>query len=126
MRLRARIEAQETTTGELRGQLETVAARYQTERVRLEERHAAAEARWLTEVDRARQNAKGVVKEQERLLKELRRQIEPLQSEREQLRQDLREARSELNTAAAVREQFEERLRAAARAASESPSTGVR
>lgn len=43
----------------------------------------------------------------------------PLQSERDQLRQHLLEARAELKTAAAVREQLEERLRTASRPAPE-------
>jgi chromosome segregation ATPase len=106
-----RIEALEASAADLRTQLESARAAHQTERTRLEERHAAAEAHWLTEVDRARQSAK----EQGRQAKELRGQIGRLRSEGDQLRQQLTETRSELKTATAVREQLEERLRAAAR-----------
>jgi len=101
----------EASAADLRTQLESARAANQTERTRLEERHAAAEAHWLTEVDRARQSAK----EQDRQAKELRSQVGRLHSEGDQLRQHLTETRSELKTATAVREQLEERLRAAAR-----------
>jgi chromosome segregation ATPase len=55
----------------------------------------------------------------ERDMKELSRRVDALRGEREQLRKDLIEVRAECRTAAAVREQLEERLRAASHAATE-------
>jgi hypothetical protein len=110
-RLRTRVEGLEGTTDELRTKLEVAEAANQAERARLEERHTAAETRWLTEVDRARQAAKEATKEYERQLKVLHSQSESLQTEREGLRQQLGDTRSELTTAHAVREQLEARLR---------------
>jgi chromosome segregation ATPase len=111
VQLRAHVESLEALSAELRATLDSASAAYQTERARLEERHAATEARWLTEVDRARQDTKESVKEQERLAKESRARVDRLTSERDQLREKLLEVGSELKTAAAVREQLEERLR---------------
>lgn len=112
VRLSGRIEPLETIVTELRTKLEASAATHQAERARLEERHAATEKHWLTEVDRARQLAKEAAIEHERQIKELRGQTDHLQAERDQLRQQLQESRSEIKTAVAVREQLEERLRA--------------
>jgi chromosome segregation ATPase len=121
-RLRARIEALEASAAEFRTQLEAARTAHQADRTRLEERYTAAEAHWLTEVDRARQTVKEVAKEQERQVKEIRGQMGSLQAERDQLRQYLTETRSELKTATAVREQIEERLRAATRVSGRAPS----
>jgi hypothetical protein len=78
---------------------------------RSEERYSAAEARWLTEVDRARQLAKEAAKEHERQNKELRDRLGSVQNDRDQIHQELIEARPDLKTATAVREQLEERVR---------------
>jgi DNA repair exonuclease SbcCD ATPase subunit len=118
-RLRDRMTVLEASSVELRGKLDAVTAAHQVERAKLEERYSAAEARWLTEVDRARQLAKEAAKEHERQLKELRDRIGSLQNDRDQLRQDIAESRAELKTAAAVREQMEARLRMVARAPTE-------
>jgi hypothetical protein len=110
MRMRAHIETLSATLSELRGKLDAMADVHQAERTRLEERYAAAEARWLTEVDRARQGAK----ELERQIKEVRTQVKTVRTEREHMRIELIEARAALKTATAVRAQLEERLRVAA------------
>lgn len=122
-RFRTRIEEFESLAAELRTQLEAARAAHQVDRTRLEQQHTAAEAHWMTEVDRARQMAKEVVKEQELKVKDLHGQIGSLHAERDQLRQHLAEARSELKTATAVREQLKERLRSAARMSARAPST---
>jgi hypothetical protein len=111
-RLRARIESLEADSASGRAKLDATNSAHHGERVQLQERYAAAESHWLLEVDRARQHAKDAVKQHEQQTKELHRRIEGLMSERDQLRQDLLGARAELKTAAAVREQLEERLRA--------------
>jgi hypothetical protein len=54
------------------------------ERIKLEERHAVTEARWLNEIDRARQTAKETAKEQQRQGKELRAKISHLQKQRDE------------------------------------------
>jgi chromosome segregation ATPase len=110
-RLRAKGEELERSIADLRMKLDATVTAHQAERTRLEERHATAEARWLTEVDRARQVAKEATKEHERQLKALRSQIEGLQTEREDSREQLVDARSELKAANAVREHLEERFR---------------
>jgi hypothetical protein len=55
----------EETSADLREKLDAVTAARQVERTKLEERHSAAEARWLTEVDRPRQLAQEAAKEHE-------------------------------------------------------------
>ena len=109
IRLRSRIESAEAQAETHRGKRDAAIAAHQAERLRLEERDQSAESRWLTEVDRVRQNAK----EQERHIKDFKRQVTQLQSERDTLRQEIQEARAELKTATAVREQLELRLRTA-------------
>lgn len=109
--LRDRMRALETSAAELRKKLDEGTASNLAERAKLEDRHSAAEARWLMEVDRARQLAKEASKEHERQTKELREHVGSLQKERDQLRQDLAECRAELKAAAAAREQMEGRLR---------------
>ncbi len=110
-RLQTRIEDLEHTLADFRTKLETAETEHQAERTRLEERHAAAEGRWLREVDGARQSVKDAAKEHERQFKALRNQLDLHQSERENLRQQLGDARSELKAAHAVRAHLEERLR---------------
>lgn len=113
-RRRLRVEALEESGAELRGKLDAAAGAHEAERTKLQEQYAGSEARWLFEVDRARQAAKDAAKDHERQLQEIRGQLVQFQSERERLRQELLESRSELKTATAVREQLEERLRSAA------------
>lgn len=110
VQLRDKITALETSAAGLRGRLDAATTTYQAERAKLEDRYSAAEARWLTEVDRARQTAKDADKEHERQVKELRGRVGSLQKDRDQIRQDLMEARSSLKATAVVREQLEERL----------------
>jgi chromosome segregation ATPase len=87
------------------------AASYQVERSTLQQQYAATEARWLREVDRARQGATEAAKDHERQLKEFRSALASLQSDRDHLSQALVDARSDLKTAVDVRQQLEERLR---------------
>jgi chromosome segregation ATPase len=114
VRLRDRMTVLEKTSADLREKLDAVTAAHQVERTKLQERYSAAEARWLTEVDRTRQLAKEGAKEHERQSKELRDRMGSLEKDRDQIRQELNEARADLQTATAVREQLEERLRAMA------------
>jgi chromosome segregation ATPase len=124
-RLRARIESLENNVSELRAKLDAASAAHHTERSQLQERYTAAESRWLVEVDRARQHVKEAAKEHEQQTRELRRRNEALASERDDLRHHLLDARADLKTAAAVREQLEERLRATERAATERASVAA-
>ena len=110
-RLRSRIESLEADGADWRGKLDVATAAHQAERGQLQERYAAAESHWLLEVDRARQHARETAKEHEQQSKELRRRVETLMSERDGLRQEVLAGRAELKTAAAVREQLEDRLR---------------
>ena len=111
VRLRDRITVLEGSSADLREKLDAVTTAHQVERAKLEERYSAAEARWLTEVDRTRQLAKEAAKEHERQNKEFRERVGSLQKDRDQIHQELIGARSDLKTALAVREQLEERLR---------------
>jgi chromosome segregation ATPase len=121
-RLRARVDILETSGSDVRAKLDAAIAAHQAERAQLQDRYAAADARWLLEVDRARQQARQVAKEHEQQTRDLRRRFEALTSECDGLRQNLLEARADLKTAAAVREQLEARLRAAERAVTERAS----
>jgi chromosome segregation ATPase len=123
VRLRDKMAVLEESSADLREKLDAVTAAHQVERTKLEERYSAAEARWLTEVDRARQLAKEAAKEHERQNKELRERVGPLQKDRDQNQQELIEARADLKTAAAVREQLEERLRMLTSASARAPRT---
>ena len=121
-RLRARVDILETSGSDVRAKLDAAIAAHQAERAQLQDRYAAADARWLLEVDRARQQARQVAKEHEQQTRDLRRRFEALTRECDGLRQNLLEARADLKTAAAVREQLEARLRAAERAVTERAS----
>jgi chromosome segregation ATPase len=112
-RLRIRTDSLEADADQLRNKLEVAAVAHQAERIKLDERHAATEARWLVEIDRARQAAKEAAKEQERQSKELRAQVSQLQSEREELKKHLQEARSQVRTLMTERAQSEKRLASA-------------
>jgi hypothetical protein len=114
-RLRKRTDSLESDAADVRSKLDATVAAHQMERSTLDERHAAAEARWLGEVDRARLAAKEMAKEHERQTKELRTQIGRIQTQRDEVKQDLRQARSELRTATTVRTQLEKRLAVVAR-----------
>lgn len=116
-RLRVRIETLEVKATEARAKFDAASAAHQAERARLEERQAVAESHWLREVDRARQTTKEAAKEHQNQVKELRRRVDAVQEERDELNQNLLEARADLKTAAAVREQLEERLYATQQAA---------
>ncbi len=111
-KLRAHAESVGAETRELRSKLDAATDAHQTERAKLDERHAANEARWLVEIDRGRQAAKETAKDHERQVKELRAQISQLQSQRDELKRDLQEARAELRTALSLRAQAEKRLAA--------------
>ena len=113
VRLRDRMTEVEESSADLREKLDAVTAAHQVERTKLEERYSAAEARWLTEVDRARQLARDAAKEHERQLKELRERVGSAQKDRDQIQHELIEARADLKAATAVREHLEERLRRA-------------
>ena len=109
--LRDKMTALEGSAAALREKIDAVTAAHQAERAKLEERYSAAEARWLTEVDRSRHLAKEAAKGHEQQVKELRDRLGSLQKERGQIKEELIETRSDLKTAMAVREQLEERLR---------------
>jgi hypothetical protein len=122
-RLCKRVDSLETDAVDLRGKLDATVAAHQAERTKLDERHAATEARWLGEVDRARQSIKEMAKEQQQQGKELRAQIGRMQKQRDELKQDLQQARSELRTAATVRTQLEKRLAGITRVRGNAPRT---
>jgi len=123
-RLRTRMEVLEASLAELRGKLDAVTTAHQAERTKLAERYSAAEARWLTEVDRARQVAKETAKEHRQQVQEWRNRAERSRTELDHLQQELLEVRSEVKAASAVREQLEQRLRVLANRVSDRPDTG--
>ena len=110
-RQRVRLEQLDDMLSELTVKREAAESAYHAERTRLEGRNAAAEARWLAEVDRARQAQKNAAREHERQLKALRGETDSLRIEREDLRRQLAEARYELKSARAMRDQMEAQLR---------------
>jgi DNA repair exonuclease SbcCD ATPase subunit len=112
IRQRARIETLEASAADLRRKLDEALSAHQSERAQLQAHYTATESRWMLEADRARQSTLEAAKEHERAIKELRHQMSTLQEERDHLQHGLLEARGELRTAAAVRQQLEERLRA--------------
>jgi hypothetical protein len=112
-RQRIRTGLLESDAAQLRDKLEVAAAAHQAERTKLDEHQAATEARWLVELDRARQAGKEAAREQERQSKEWRAQVMQLQAEREELKKHLQEARSEVRTLMSERAQLEKRLASA-------------
>ena len=114
-RLQARIDVLDADSTDLRSKLDAAATAHYAERTTLEERHAATEARWLNEVDRARQSIKDSAREQDRQHKELRAQVGQLQSQRDELKQDLQASRAELRAATITRTRLEKRFKALAR-----------
>jgi len=128
-RWRLRADALEAEGRELRGNLDAATHAHQAERTKLNERHAANEARWLVEIHRGRQAAKEAAKNHERQLKELQAQLAQLHGQRDESRQELRDARAELRAAVVARAQADKRLAAitlkavkAARAAESKPA----
>ncbi len=110
-RLQTRIEALQASVEDLRRQFDATMVAHQIERTKLQEQYTTAEARWLTEVDRARQGAKDARREHERQLTEFRRAVSSLQSDRDRLTHELLEIQGDLKAATAMRQQLEERLR---------------
>lgn len=107
---RSRIETLEASCSDLQDKIQAQTAGHQEERARLQEQHAAAEARWLLEVDRARQGLKDAQQEHQRLLNDQRQQVAALQREcgelrgREQQLADWDEQLTERERAAAARQ----------------------
>lgn len=107
---RSRIETLEGSCAELQEKIEAQASSHHAERTRLQEQHAAAEARWLMEVDRARQALKEAQQTHEHALKDQRQRLATVQRECDQLRQreqklaDWDEQLSERERAAAARQ----------------------
>lgn len=110
--LRGELDRLQRDYAQLLTQQEHERAAATAERARLEGRHEATEARWLAEVDRARQAAKAA----DHHLRELEARLESARKDREALLTDAQRLRGELATAKAVREQLEARLNAQAAA----------
>jgi hypothetical protein len=105
-RLQRKLDEFELEVGSLREKLELAAEAHQRERLKLEERYAAAESRWLSEVDRARQ----LSKQHERAAKELQAKAVQTQARHDGILKDLLKARTELRKATASRSNLEKRL----------------
>lgn len=105
--LRGELERTQKEYAQLLTQQEREHAAATAERARLESRYEATEARWLTEVDRARHAAKAA----DNQVRELQARLETSRKEREALLNDAQLLRGKLTTAEAVREQLEARLR---------------
>lgn len=108
------LRARAVDVSQLKNRIETVerensqiVSRHAAERERLEERHGKAEARWLAEVDRARQ----ALKDLEKGVKELRAKLAELRTERDSAKQEMIKLNANLTTAIEVRTQLEERIR---------------
>ena len=106
--LTVRLDAVTAECTQLRNQMELERAAAQAARERDHERSASAEARWLHELDRARQEGKEVDKR----LREFQTGLQRVYQERDQLRAEAIELRAQLKTSAAVREQLEARVHA--------------
>jgi hypothetical protein len=115
-RLQRKLDGFEIEVVTLRERLEFDARAHQRERLKLEERYGAGEARWLTEVDRARQQSK----QHERATKDTQARIIQLQSQHDGIQKELVSARAALRTATAARTRLEKRLVAAAQRSSQS------
>jgi hypothetical protein len=105
-RLQRKLDEAALELGMLREKFEFAAESHQRERFKLEERYAAAESRWLTEVDRARQQAKQL----ERIAKELQIKAVKTQAQHDSLQKDLLKGRADLRKATVVRSKLEKRL----------------
>ncbi len=115
-RLQKRAEVLDADARELRHKLEALTTSHRAERTKLEERHAATDARWLLEIDRARQSVLDTAKDHEQQIKELRTQISRSHAEREELKQELKAARLETRTLMTDRAQLEKQLATATKA----------
>jgi len=100
-----KLEAEHTA---LTQKAEAERARYQGERNQLEKRHEAAESRWLTELDRARQSLKLA----SRHTRALQTQLTSATKERDSIQLEVAELRAELRAATALQAQLTKRLRA--------------
>jgi len=96
---RAHAQALEQAAAQLRAQLTAIESAHRDERVRWQEQHAATEAHWLQETDRARQ----AHKDSEREGKALVARVRELATERDQARLELTEARGALRAFERVR-----------------------
>jgi chromosome segregation ATPase len=105
-RLQRKLDEFEPEVGVLREKFELAAEAHQRERLKLEDRYGAAESRWLTEVDRARQQSK----QHERAAKELQTKAAQTQGQHDGLQKDLLKARTELRKATVTRSRLERRL----------------
>jgi hypothetical protein len=108
--LQARFEAMESQMADVRKRSEAAAMVHDAERAKLEARHEAAEARWLVEVDRAREALKEATKNQRQKEKELVLQINRLRTDRDELKSSLRGVRSELRAETALRTKIQKNL----------------
>ena len=106
--LTIRLEAATAECAQVRNQMDSERATALSTRAKDQERSASAEARWLHELDRARQEGK----EADKRLREFQAILQRVQQERDQLRAEAIELRAQLKTSAAVREQLEARVRA--------------
>jgi len=125
--LEAALQEREGELARVRGSLEKAAEEHtllgqklereraadRSERTELEQRHEAAESRWLSELDRTRQT----LKQSQRHAHEVQATSERATREGEQLRLEVHGLKSELKLAAAVRAQLEARLRTAVKSA---------
>ena len=114
--MQKRAEVLDADARELRHKLEALTTSHRAERTKLEERHAATDARWLLEIDRARQSVLDTAKDHEQQIKELRTQISRSHAEREELKQELKAARLETRTLMTDRAQLEKQLATATKA----------
>jgi hypothetical protein len=106
--LMVRLESATAECTQLRNQMDSERAAALSTRAKDQERSASAEARWLHELDRARQEGK----ELDKRLRELQAILQRVQQERDQLRAEGIELRAQLKTSTAVREQLEARVHA--------------
>jgi chromosome segregation ATPase len=115
-RLQRKVDELELEVGVLREKLELAAEAHHRERLKLEERYAAAESRWLSEVDRARQQSK----QHARAAKELQTKAAQTQAQLDGLQKDLLKARTELRKETVTRTRLEKRLASVSQRSDES------
>lgn len=106
LKLRSELEQLQKEYTQLLAYQERERAAASTERARMESRQEAIEARWLGEVDRARQATKAV----EGHARDLQVRLDAAQKERDSLRSEAQDLRGKLAMASAVREQLVARL----------------
>ena len=112
-RLAEHIKVLDAEVRAARDAFDTAIAAQAAQRTQIESRYAASEARWLQEVDRARQTSKEAAKDHERVHKEQRAQISELRDVRDELKRDLKQARMDLRSAASRSAQQQKQLTAA-------------